>query len=228
MNSTITATSVACLLCLLCANAADDQGQHQNLPPDRIGLWQVPLVCPAATQIGCGSRSKPILLGLERQPPVAEAWLNRSGTIMAVVWKPESKRKDRTNAVKGVSKEEQIEMRELHGAARKEALASFLSGRDWLKGSDVDRLSEEEAGILAVRLVRRIQSLVSVSAEKATALQAEFTEAFKRQLTGAQEADETNIHTRLLAIARKHLDEADVALLQQSLPHNLRPLPGEQ
>src|SRR6266550_2309017 len=38
--------------------------------------------------IGCGSASKPILLDLERQAGVLEAWLNRAGTIIAVVWKP--------------------------------------------------------------------------------------------------------------------------------------------
>jgi hypothetical protein len=40
---------------------------------DRISVFKVPLVCPAAPQIGCGSASKPILLDLEKQPGVLEA-----------------------------------------------------------------------------------------------------------------------------------------------------------
>src|SRR5207249_11618195 len=56
---------------------------------NRISVFKAPLVCPAAPQIGCGSASKPILLDLERQAGVHEAWLNRAGTIIAVVWKPE-------------------------------------------------------------------------------------------------------------------------------------------
>src|SRR5438309_7138529 len=47
---------------------------------DRISVFKAPLVCPAARQIGCGSASKPILLDLEQQPGVLEAWLNRAGT----------------------------------------------------------------------------------------------------------------------------------------------------
>ena len=45
---------------------------------DRISVFKAPLVCPAAPQIGCGSASKPILLDLERQAGVLEAWLNRA------------------------------------------------------------------------------------------------------------------------------------------------------
>src|SRR6266513_886571 len=59
-------------------------------PADRISVFKAPLVCPAARQIGCGSASKPILLDLEHQPSVLAAWLNRAGTRIAVVWKPES------------------------------------------------------------------------------------------------------------------------------------------
>ncbi len=52
---------------------------------DRISVFNVSLQCPAAPQIGCGTASKPILLQLEREPAVAEAWLNRAGTQIAVV-----------------------------------------------------------------------------------------------------------------------------------------------
>ena len=41
---------------------------------ERVSIYRVPLVCPAAPSIGCGSKSKPILLELESQPTtVAEA-----------------------------------------------------------------------------------------------------------------------------------------------------------
>src|SRR5713101_7437080 len=64
---------------------------------DRVSVFKAPLVCPAAPQIGCGSASKPILLDLERQPGVLEAWLNRAGTIISVVWKPDSDAETRRN-----------------------------------------------------------------------------------------------------------------------------------
>jgi len=45
------------------------------------------LVVLGATAEGCGVVAKPILAILAREPAVAEAWLNRNGTIVAVVWK---------------------------------------------------------------------------------------------------------------------------------------------
>ncbi|HXL57683.1 MAG TPA: hypothetical protein VN958_15590, partial [Chitinophagaceae bacterium] len=60
-----------------------------------ISFYEVPLVCSADPDIGCGSRSKPALLELEKNPSVKEAWLNREGTILAIVWK----NKDETETV---------------------------------------------------------------------------------------------------------------------------------
>ena len=198
------------------------------IAPDRISLYEVPLVCPAAPQIGCGSRSKPILLALEREAAVAEAWLNRAGTVMAVVWKPEAKRTRRAATLRAISKKEEFEARELSGAAKKKALKDFLSGDGWLQSSDVDRLSEEEAGIIAARLVRRIQARVPVSNEKAEAVRVEFTDIFKRRFTGAQDNDEPNLEERVLKVLQRHLDEKDVAVLKETLPRTARPLSGEK
>ncbi len=52
-----------------------------------ITFYKVPLVCGAAPDIGCGSRAKPLLLEMEKNPAIQEAWLNREGTIYAIVWK---------------------------------------------------------------------------------------------------------------------------------------------
>ena len=40
-------------------------------------FYETPLVCNAAPEIGCGSRAKPALLQLEKNPAIKEAWLNR-------------------------------------------------------------------------------------------------------------------------------------------------------
>ena len=63
------------------------QSAEIQVAKQRISLYQAELVCPAVSQIGCGSAAKPLLLELERDPHIAEAWLNRAGTIVAVVWK---------------------------------------------------------------------------------------------------------------------------------------------
>jgi hypothetical protein len=61
-------------------------------------------------------------------------------------------------------------------------------------------MSEEEAGIIAARLVRRIEGKVAVSEEKAKAIRAEFTEIFKQRFTSAQSNDEESTEARLLAV----------------------------
>src|SRR5260370_41803978 len=50
---------------------------------ETITFYDVPLVCGAAPEIGCGSRAKPLLIDLEQQSGIKEAWLNRTGTIAA-------------------------------------------------------------------------------------------------------------------------------------------------
>lgn len=45
-------------------------------------FFEVPLGCPAVEKLGCGSLSMPILAALERDPRVAEAWLDHEGTVL--------------------------------------------------------------------------------------------------------------------------------------------------
>src|SRR5207244_9931502 len=116
------------------ASAAEDTAAA---PADRISVFKAPLVCPAARQIGCGSASKPILLDLEQQPGVLEAWLNRAGTRIAVVWKPES---DALTRRKVVAELKEDHATELEGKSRDESVKDFLSGKSWYQGADVDRL----------------------------------------------------------------------------------------
>src|SRR5437763_16553129 len=87
---------------LLYAAPTKGAGNALAVTADRISVFRAPLVCPAAPQIGCGSASKPILLDLEKQPGVLEAWLNRAGTISAVVWKPESDAETRSKVATGL------------------------------------------------------------------------------------------------------------------------------
>ena len=70
MRTDIVAVLTSALLSALLAIAAENA---ETVPADRISIFKVPLVCPAAPQIGCGSASKPILLDLEKQPGVLEA-----------------------------------------------------------------------------------------------------------------------------------------------------------
>src|SRR5438552_17078163 len=139
-------THLVLMSALLYATLASAFENAAAATPDRISVFKVPFVCPAAPQIGCGSASKPILLDLERQPGGLEEWLNRAGTIISVVWKPDSDAETRRNVTAELKEDHATELDE---KSRDEALKDFLSGKGWYHGADLDRLSEEEADIIA-------------------------------------------------------------------------------
>jgi copper chaperone CopZ len=194
------------------------------LSPGRITVFKAPLVCPAAPQIGCGSASKPILLDLEKQPGVLEAWLNRAGTIVAVVWKSDANAESRSNVAADLKEDRAIEM---DGKSRDDAVKDFLSGKGWYRGADVDRLSEEESTIIAARLVRRVQQETELTKDKAEGLQRALAVAFAKQIiegTGSQ----NGVAVRLEDVAGKYLDEHQTAILRRAIEKGVRPLPNEK
>jgi len=158
-------------------------GAEENktaIAADRISLFTVPLRCEAAPEIGCGPISEPILLQLEREPAIAQAWLNDTGTVLAVVWVENDGQETRTKAVQAVLGKNGLTATELDGEARDTALKSFLSADLWYRGADVDSLSKQEAAIIAARLVRRVQRKMEVSAETAKTLETGLTQAIMK------------------------------------------------
>src|SRR6266487_818644 len=201
------------------ASAAEDAAA----PADRISVFKAPLVCPAARQIGCGSASKPILLDLEEQPGVLEAWLNRAGTRIAVVWKPESDASTRSKVVAELKDDRAIE---LDGKSRDEAVKDFLSGKGWYRGADVDRLSEEEADVIAARFVRRVQARTALAKDKADGLERDLTGAIRKQLTGECSAPDQK-QPSCEDVAGKYLDQEQLKILREAIEKGARPLPNE-
>ena len=192
-------------------------------PADRISVFKAPLVCPAARQIGCGSASKPILLDLEQQPGVLEAWLNRAGTRIAVVWKPESDASARRKIVADLKEDHAIE---LDGKPRDEAVNDFLSGKGWYRGADVDRLSEEEADVIAARLVRRVQAKTALAKDKAEGLQRALADVYGQRLTNKISREQEL--SRFQDIGREYLAKDQVAILKEAIESGVLPLPNEQ
>lgn len=141
-----------------------------EIPKDGITFHQVNLVCGAASDIGCGSRSKPILLDLEKEESIQEAWLNRAGTIVAVVWnndiEPEVK------IVPTIFKKHGKSMETLEGNAYQEQLASFKKDK-WYRGTEVDELSMEEAGRIASQFVDPLVNGGILSEEDAAKMHAD-------------------------------------------------------
>jgi hypothetical protein len=211
----------------LCSVQATDMAS-QSLTPDRVTVFQVALQCPAAPQIGCGSAAKPILLELERDPAVQEAWLNRTGTLIAVVWKAEpnsharSDIKSRLRLAGCCATKQEITERE--GESRAEALKELESGQGWYRGVEVHRLSEEEAGIIAARLVRRVEAKMTLEKNKAERLRRVLADALKKCFTERGGPEALPIRQLVGGI----LDKKEIALLQSAVDSGVRPLPNEK
>ena len=230
MKTQFISVSIGALLYAPLASAANNPA---TLTPDRVGVFKAPLVCPAAPQIGCGSASKPILLDLEKQRGVLEAWLNRGGTIIAVVWKPEANAEDRRKVTTDLKEDSATEM---EGTSREQAVTDFLSekvsGKGWYHGANVDRLSEEEASIIAARLVRFVKAKTTLATDKAEPLQRAFNDALRKDLTG--EYVRLNQKPRRLEdIARNYLDQEQIKILkeaikeEQAIEDGQRPVPKD-
>ena len=213
-------THLLLMSALLYATLASAVENAAAATPDRISVFKVPLVCPAAPQIGCGSASKPILLDLERQPGVLEAWLNRAGTIISVVWKPDSDAETRRNVTAELKEDHATE---LEGKSRDNAVKDFLSGKGWYRGADVDRLSEEEADIIAARLVRWVQAETALPKDKAEGLQHAFSDTLRKDLTGKSTGP-----NRLEDVAREYLDQEQIKILKDAIKDEVAIENGER
>lgn len=200
---------------------------------NNISIYKVPLVCPAAPQIGCGSKAKPMLLKLESQKTiVAEAWLDRTGTHIAIVWAENTTPSSHSSKVESIFKKYNSSAEEISGKEYTQLLKSFLSSKDWYRGANVDRLSEEEANIIAVRLVQRIKNKVSLSDDRANALEFAFANVFKQRFLEDSakpgKISQAKIEEELLKVGRKYLDKKRVVTLQEAISLGYRPMPDER
>jgi hypothetical protein len=223
MKQILIASALGSLTSLCIAQVSHTASQPWS--PDRVTIFQVPLGCPAAPQIGCGSSAKPILLELERDPEVAEAWLNRAGTQIAVVWKSNSKAGNAAGKLKSQLSAAgcctgALSATELEGISRNAALKDFQFG-GWYRGADVDRLSEEEAAIIAARLVGRVQAKTRLAKGKVERLREALREAFSKCLIAGSGKE---IHQfEIDKIAGQFLDERQTIILQEAVKGGLRP-----
>jgi copper chaperone CopZ len=208
--------------------AQGSKAAKSQVDSGQLGFYAVPLVCRAAPEIGCGSRAKPILQELERNPAVAQAWLNRAGTVIAVLWTKVSTVAERAETITASAKKSDLAIRELKGFKRETALKEFDSKMNWYRSSEVDSLSEEEADIIAARLVRRVAARITLSGEQSGELRKALTDAFKRIILGTREKSVPSLEEEFLIAGRKHLSEEGVAALKHALSLGIRPLPAEK
>lgn len=173
-----------------------------------VTFYKTPLVCNAAPEIGCGSRSKPALLELEKNPAIKEAWLNRPGTVIAVVWK------DKVNAddvVKPILDRNNIEFAELKESDVAPFRQTFRKTNLWYRGADVDKLSLEEASTIAQAAIKPALESSLITFAEAEKIRVEIETYFKKELvmlrTNKQlnEDSENKWKLAMIGIAEKYI-----------------------
>ena len=172
-------------LAMLWANTSEKGNE------DGISFYKVPLVCNAAPDIGCGSRAKPVLKEFAKQKGVKEAWLNREGTVIAVVWETAN---NEAIATKVFSKFN-LNGTEISSSQKTDLMASFGKKGAWLKGTDVDQLSIEEAGIISEGIIMALKKENILLPEKEVGLRSDLVNYFKKELLSITDAKQLNPKT---------------------------------
>ena len=204
-----------------------------------ITFYDVPLVCPGAPEIGCGTKAKPILLEMEKNAAIKEAWLNRVGTVIAVVWNENASSELRITTADAIFKENKMDVKLVEGTDYKKLQTDFQEKKNWYRGEDVNKLSMEEEGIIVDRLLKRINSKTPLSQEKIQSLKTEFVAALINRFTKNYTSEfnsnpkvmENAIQeseSELLEIGKKYLNEPEMNALKEAMTLGLMPTENEK
>jgi hypothetical protein len=200
-----------------------------NVSPSQVSFYSVPLACPAARGLGCGSAAKPVLLALEKKKTIQEAWLDHPGTTLAIVWKKEANLDARSAEIRSVADDYGISLHELTGERRDASFKSFTSGKGWYRGDEVDRLSAEEAAIIADRLIRRAALKAPTIADKPATFKAAITNVIHEYLTSCTSTQcRENCRRKFEEIARQTLNDQEFNALMDAQKQGYRPVGTEQ
>lgn len=144
-----------------------------------ISFYKVPLACGAAPQIGCGSRIKPLFIATGKEKEIKESWTNREGTVIAIVWNGDANERlmetfFMKNDIEAVLVSDTAEVRYIS--------ADFRVKGKWLMGMEVDKLSIEEAGVIADSAVVFAQHAGLINEQEAALIKTDIEEFMKKEL----------------------------------------------
>jgi hypothetical protein len=173
-----------------------------------ISFYETPLVCTAAPEIGCGSRSKPALLKLEKNPAVKEAWLNRQGTVIAIVWvdKPQTEK-----VAKPIFENNNISFEEVPQSDADTYKQTFRKANLWYRGAAVDQLSLEEASVIAKSTIKPALESKLISFIEAENIRRDVETYFKKELVKVRTNEQLNNDSEnkwrvaMVSIAEKYI-----------------------
>ncbi len=158
--------------------AMSTESTIENMEDKDISFFHVPLVCNAAPTIGCGSRAKPVLKSFESSSNVKEAWLNKSGTVIAIVWKNGIDIDNKKKTVNTIFSEHSLNVSEVNSEEYASNTKSFEANEGWLKGTEVDKLSKEEAAIFAARITKTIEDNTDINSTHLEKIEQKISDGF--------------------------------------------------
>lgn len=200
--------SVCFAIFIMAVQSCINGSAEPTITKDNTTFYGVPLVCNADKEIGCGSRAKPALVDMEKNDAVKEAWLNREGTVIAIVWKNEPQTE---KVAKPVFEKYKIDFTEFKGSVAKKNINTFKQKNLWYRGSDVDKLSIEEAAHIAETYTNFSLNKKMITQEEAGKIRPEIGNYFKAELVKTRtpeqlfKDDENKFRTDVINIFIKHI-----------------------
>jgi hypothetical protein len=108
---------------------------------------------------------------------------------------------------------------ELAESERLEALKGFGTRRDWYRATELDQLSDEEARVIAARMIARLHGKISMTSDQANRLATAISVACARVLPGASTTSSTvrrhEIAAAILDAGRAVLGDVDFVTSQK-------------
>lgn len=194
----------------------------------KMSFFRVPLACEAAPGLGCGTIARPVLTVIERQPGVRQAWLSREGTVLGILWADEARYPERVISVLQAHGMSGVELKD----REYEQSSDSFAGGGWYRPVQLEQLSAEEARLIALRLVRRLEGKKSVTPDAAERLAERLEEACARALGGASPGSAAirreQIASALRDAAKNVLDAEAFQAFAGAVSLGHRPLPGER
>ena len=179
---------LGCLACTV--NATPDQPVASGSEAV-VTFYHVPLICGAAPQIGCGSRAKPLFQAMEQDQRIQEAWMNREGTFIALVWNPQTDENLHDEIAEEYFAEFSVAASAVSKKKDKKSIGrEFRTDGKWLRGNDVDRLSIEEAGVIAATISEQALFTGLIKPHEAIPIEKDIETYFKTELVKVRKYEE--------------------------------------
>ncbi len=162
-------------------------------PPEKVTFYDVDMVCSAAHHIGCGSMAKPLFKAMEETDEIEEAWMDRKGVVVGLVWKDGTAASRQEELTQSLFEKHHITGERVASAGRDTLEKQFRAAGLWYRGAEVDELSKEEAGVIADRIIDMLKEGGPVADSIAKPMREEIRQLFEDKflaITGIDEIDD--------------------------------------